>query len=41
VPDTGLLTFLCLAEATRLAPATPDAELEHYKEILEAINLLD
>ena len=41
VPDTELLTFLCVAEAARLNPATTDSELEDLKDLLEAINLLD
>ena len=41
VPDTELLSVLCAAEAARINPATPASELESWKDILEAINLLD
>ena len=41
VPDTALLDVLCDAEAARLNPATTDAELENWKDILEGINLMD
>jgi hypothetical protein len=40
IPDTPLLEVLCAAEEARLLPA-PRAELENWKDILEAINLLD
>ncbi|RLE27354.1 MAG: hypothetical protein DRJ65_03105 [Acidobacteria bacterium] len=41
VPDTALLEVLCAAEAVRPNPATPDSELENWKNVLEAINLMD
>ena len=41
VPDTELLSVLCAAEAARTNPATPASELENWKDILEAVNLLD
>ena len=41
VPDTALLDVLCAAEAARLNPATPASVLENWKNIVEAINLLD
>jgi hypothetical protein len=41
IPDTELLTMLCAAEAARTNPATPDHELETWKDIIEAVNLLD
>jgi len=39
VPDTALLDVLCDAEAARLNPATPDSEIENWKNILELINV--
>jgi hypothetical protein len=41
VPDTPLLDVLCAAEAARLNPATPASVLENWKNIVEAVNLLD
>jgi hypothetical protein len=41
VPDTALIEVLCAAEAARMNPATPDSELENWKDILEGINLMD
>jgi hypothetical protein len=41
IPDTELLTMLCAAEAARTNPATPDHVLETWKDIIEAVNLLD
>ena len=40
IPNRPLLEVLCAAEEARLLPA-PRAELENWKDILEAINLLD
>lgn len=41
VPDTGLLVVLCAAEAARTDPTTLDDQLEFWKDVLEAVNLLD
>jgi photosystem II stability/assembly factor-like uncharacterized protein len=41
IPDTPLIDVLCAAEDARLNPATTDAELENWKDILEGINLMD